>query len=297
MAEINDTIVPVVEDESALDAELNATLESIKTGQELPSEEVKPTETATPVAEPKVEVTSTPPESKVVENAPVLKKAETEADEVYQVRINLMKLIEQKKAATTPEEKQALSKEIQDTRKNLSIVSQRSQITNPLLQKSEAVVKPEEEKDPAFEADRERLKQLGGATIEEMETFLQEKQRAVEVKSTLDSFIEKYAELQDDDTREVFFDFVDSTYNWQNKSGKELRVVLELARESMFRPQQTIQERVLAGANVQEKVNAMQFPGGTVITKPAMSAEVKKSVDELVATGMSEQKALELISD
>jgi hypothetical protein len=72
--------------------------------------------------------------------------------------------------------------------------------------------------------------------------------------------------------------------------------VLELARENMFRPAETLQERVLKGANVQEKVNAMQFPGGTV-TKADYSPEVRKSIDELKATGMSEEKALELLAD
>ena len=72
--------------------------------------------------------------------------------------------------------------------------------------------------------------------------------------------------------------------------------VLELARESMFKPSETITERVLKGANVQEKVNAMQFPGGTT-AKSDYSPEMRKSIDELKATGMSEEKALELLSD
>jgi len=72
--------------------------------------------------------------------------------------------------------------------------------------------------------------------------------------------------------------------------------VLELARESMFKPSETIQERVLKGANVQEKVNAMQFPGGT-IAKTDYSPEMRKDLDELIATGLSEEKAVELLSD
>jgi hypothetical protein len=64
----------------------------------------------------------------------------------------------------------------------------------------------------------------------------------------------------------------------------------------MFKPSESIQERVLKGANVQEKVNAMQFPGGT-IAKSEYTPDVRKSIDELVATGLSEEKAIELISD
>ena len=64
----------------------------------------------------------------------------------------------------------------------------------------------------------------------------------------------------------------------------------------MFKPSETITERVLKGATVQEKVNAMQFPGGT-IAKQDYSPEMKNSISELVATGMSEEKAAELLSD
>jgi len=154
----------------------------------------------------------------------------------------------------------------------------------------------EEVEDEALKADRERLKQLGGATKEDIAEVIQQERIAGEVKSTLEKFVERHSELSDADTREVFFDFVDENYNWQNKSGKELMTVLELARESMFRPSETIQERVLKGANVQEKVNAMQFPGGT-IAKQERSPEMQNSIKELVATGMSEEKAIELLSD
>ena len=72
--------------------------------------------------------------------------------------------------------------------------------------------------------------------------------------------------------------------------------VLELAREAMFKPSETIQERVLKGADVQQKINAMQFPGGS-IAKGDFSPEMRKSIDELKSTGMSEEKAIELLSD
>ena len=40
----------------------------------------------------------------------------------------------------------------------------------------------------------------------------------------------------------------------------------------------------------------MQFPGGTIV-KPGLNAEQQQSVNELVASGMSESKARELILD
>jgi hypothetical protein len=40
----------------------------------------------------------------------------------------------------------------------------------------------------------------------------------------------------------------------------------------------------------------MQFPGGTV-AKTDYSPEMRKDLDELMGTGMSEEKAVELLSD
>jgi hypothetical protein len=40
----------------------------------------------------------------------------------------------------------------------------------------------------------------------------------------------------------------------------------------------------------------MQFPGGT-IAKASYSPEMSNSIKELVATGLSEEKAIELLSD
>ena len=95
--------------------------------------------------------------------------------------------------------------------------------------------------------------------------------------------------------KNTFFE-IDSNYNWNGKVGKDLMTVLELARENMFKPSETIQERVLKGANVQEKVNAMQFPGGTNI-RTGHSPEKQKAFDELKGTGLSESVALELLEE
>ena len=108
--------------------------------------------------------------------------------------------------------------------------------------------------------------------------------------------MQRHPQLADEDVRDVFFTFVDNNYNWQGKTGKDLMAVLEFAREAYFRPSETIQEKVLKAAKVQEKVGVMQFPGATD-SQSGISPELKQSIEELKATGMSEEKAIELLSE
>jgi hypothetical protein len=289
-----------VNEDAELDKSLAESIDSLKAGKELPpKEEVKPEEKKEAIPEaPKVEDPSTPPVESAKEEKyefRVPNKGKFESDESYEKRIELLDLVKKRKLAKTPEQKQQLSEDIKTTKSQIKNLNGTDKFINPLNQKSEVVPEKTEE-DELLKADRERLKQLGGATKEDIEQIVQKERLAGEVKGTLDKFVERHTELKDEDTREVFFDFVDSNYNWQNKSGKELMTVLELARESMFKPSETIQERVLKGANVQEKVNAMQFPGGT-IAKTTYSPEMTNSIKELVATGMSEEKAIELLSE
>ena len=295
-------------DEVELDKELNESIEFIKAGNtpEVIKPEAKPEETEekteetpeTPEA-PKEEDSSTPPAEEVKKEGEydfrIPNKGKFESDESYEKRIELMDLVKKRKLAKTDDQKQQISEQIQTTKSQIKTLNGTDKITNPLIQKDEESVESEEE-DEALKADKERLRQLGGATKEDIEEIVKRERLAVEVKSTLDSFIDRHEELKDTDTREVFFDFVDANYNWQNKSGKDLMTVLELARESMFKPPESIQDRVLKGANVQEKVNAMQFPGGS-IAKPDYSPEMRKSLDEMIATGMTEEKAIELLTD
>jgi hypothetical protein len=288
-----------VNEDAELDKSLAESLDSLKAGKapEPVKVEVKPEE---PAKEPKVEDTSTPP----VEDAKkegeydfrVPNKGKFESDESYEKRIELMDLVKRRKLAKTDEQKQQISVDIDKAKNQLKNINGTDKFTNPLNQKSGVEAENKIEEDEALKADKERLKQLGGATKEDIEQILQTERKATEVKSTLEKFVDRHTELKDEDTREVFFDFVDSNYNWQNKSGKELMTVLELARESMFKPSETITERVLKGADVQNKVNAMQFPGGT-IAKQDYSPEMSNSIKELVATGLSEEKAIELLSD
>lgn len=296
-----------VNEDAELDKSLTESLDSLKAGKELTpekKEEVKPEEKekkeVTPEV-PKAEDTSTPPVAEAKKEGEydyrIPNKGKFESDESYEKRIELMDLVKKRKLAKTDEQKQQISEQIQTTKSQIKNLNGTDKLINPLTQKSgvEAEKKVEVE-DEALKADKERLKQLGGATKEDIEEIVRKERLAGEVKNTLEKFVDRHTELKDEDTREVFFDFVDSNYAWQNKSGKELMTVLELARESMFKPSETIQERVLKGANVQEKVNAMQFPGGTV-AKNDYSPEMRKSINELVATGISEEKAIELLSD
>ena len=283
--------VAVGNDESVLDQELEATLSSIKAGNEpAATAEVKPEVSQETKAEQNGDA---PKEGEESYEFRVPNKGKFESDESYEKRVELLDLVKRRKLATTPEQKQNLTEQIQSVRGKLKTDSGIEKIINP-LNSAESPVKEEEPAD--IVADRERLKQLGGATKEDITEILHQERVAVETKNTLDTFVGRHPELKDADVREVFFDFVDSNYNWNGKTGKDLMTVLELARENMFKPSETIQERVLKGANVQEKVNAMQFPGGTV-ARQERSPEVQKSIDELKATGMSEEKALELISD
>ena len=291
-----------VVDETELDKSLEESIKSVQAGKELTpvKEEAKVEESKVETPEaPKPEETSTPPvdEKKTEEyEFRVPNKGKFESDESYEKRIELLDLVKRRKLAKTDEQRQLISEEIKTAKSNLKTLNGTDRFTNPLNQEGEKVEKPLETEDETLAADKERLKQLGGATKEDIEAIVQKERLSADIKNTLDKFVERHSELKDVDTREVFFDFVDSNYNWQNKGGKELMTVLELARENMFKPSETIQERVLKGANVQEKVNAMQFPGGT-IAKTDYSPEMRKSIDEIKATGMSEEKAIELLAD
>ena len=287
-------------DETELDKELEESMDSIKAGKVLtPKEEVKTEEDEEETPEPKKSEDTSEPQTDEKKSGEyefrVPNKGKFESDESYEKRIELLDLVKRRKLAKTDEQRQQLAEEIKSAKSNLKTLNGTDRFTNPLNQNSEAVKEPLEE-DETVLADKERLRQLGGATKEDIEAIVQQERLATEVKNTLEKFVDRHLELKDEDTREVFFDFVDNNYNWQNKSGKELMTVLELARENMFKPSETIQERVLKGANVQEKVNAMQFPGGT-IAKTNFSPEMSNSIKELTATGMSEEKAIELLSD
>lgn len=306
MDETKKDITPAVDEDAELDKSLDESIKSVQAGKELaPKKEEVKAEGATgptgPAEAPKVEETSKPqvdePKKEEGYDYRIPNKGKFESDESYEKRIELMDLVKKRKLAKTDDQRQQISDQIKTTKGQIKNLNGADKFINPLNQKGGVETeKKEEVVDELLKADQERLKQLGGATKEDIEQVVRQTQLASEVKNTLEKFVDRHAELKDEDAREVFFDFVDSNYAWQNKSGKELMTVLELARESMFKPSETIQERVLKGANVAEKVNAMQFPGGTV-AKQDYSPEMRKSIDEIVATGVSEEKAIELLTE
>jgi len=300
-----------VDDESELDKEIEASLTSIKTGNE---QVVKTTAEPEPKTEVKTEekTVDTKVEDKGGEpvapkatvdnkeegyNFRVPNKGKFESDESYEKRVELMDLVKRRKLAKTDEQREQISAQIKTTKNELKSLNGSDKNINQLNEKlGQEVNNQKVEEDEVLKADQARLKELGGATKEEVQEMIEKDRRDAEVSNNLETFVKRHPEMNDADTREVFFDFVDQNYNWQNKSGKDLMTVLELARESMFKPEETIQERVLAGANVAEKVNAMQFPGGTIV-KSGFSDERKAEIKEIMASGMSEDKAIELTSD
>lgn len=292
-----------IQDEAALDAELAKSFEQVKAGKTL--EETPKGQTgelgATGGAEPTGATGATggtpstpqaPAENKDGQGR-IPNKGKFESDEAYEKRVELFDLVARKKAATTPEAKAKLSEDIARAKGELKQANGTERFTQPKSVVEDPNKSPE---DPALKADQERLRQLGGATKEDIVEMVRQERTAIETKSTLDKFVETKSELKDPDIREVFFDFVDDNYRWQDKTPKELAAILSMAYENMFKPAETIQERVLKGAEVAEKVNAMQFPGGTGGGQ-AYSPEKKQSLDELKAIGMSEEKARELLED
>lgn len=305
------------EDESALDAELEATLAGIKAGQtaeptgptgqtgetgptgetgEAPTGESDPTgETGATGEAPTGEASATGETGEAEIRIP--NKGKFESDEAYEKRIELFDLVKRRKAATTPEAKEALSADIRKAKGELKTLGGGERFIQPKTDGAPTgATGGTGEVDPDLAADQERLRALGGATKEDVAAIIAQTHQEAEVRQDLKGFVGKHAELKDDDVREVFFDFVDQNYVWQGKSGKDLTATLEMAFENMFRPAETVTTRVLKAANVAEKVNAMQFPGGTG-KQTTHSPEMQKSIDELKATGMSEEKAIELLSE
>ena len=292
-----------VEDESELDAVLESSINQVKSGETLdqknqgqtgeaePTGDLSPTGETGSSGENNGNSQATGPTGETEFRIP--NKGKFESDEAYEKRIELFDLVKRRKAATTPEAKAQLSAEISKTKGELRGLGTPESIIQP---KVEDPTKTGENTDPALEADKERLKQLGGATKEDIQEILRQDREQQSIRNDLTKFVDKTEALKDPDVREVFFEFVDANYNWQGKSGKELNAILGMAYETMFRPSETIQDRVLKGAGVQEKVNAMQFPGGTG-GKVEVSPSMRASIDELKSTGMSEEKAIELLSE
>lgn len=301
-------------DEAELDAALAASIDKVKAGETLvpqvpgqsgetaptgPTGEATPTGEASPTGSTGStgEGNSNPQPTGATgeDEFRIPQQGKYETDDAYEKRVELFDLVKRRKAATTPEAKAALSEDIKKAKGDLrQLGNTGSSINQPPA--DGAPTGASGEADPNVEADIARAKALGLSTKEDVAEIIRQERLDQEVKSDLQKFVESKPELSDEDVRDVFFDFVDANYNWQDKSGKELRALLSMAHDAMFRPADTVQERVLKAAGVAEKVNAMQFPGGTG-AQTTFSPEMKQSIDELKAAGMSEEKAIELLSE
>ncbi len=306
------------EDESALDAAIEADLAGIRAGQaegaiaptgetgetgptgesgeEAPTGESGPTgETGATGEAPTGETSATGETGESEFRIP--NKGKFETDAAYEKRIELFDLVRRRKAATTSEAKEALSAEIKKAKGEIkSLGSGERFIPSTSEPAPSGATGGTGEIDPELAADQERLRALGGATKEDVAAILAQERQEAQVRSDLQNFVKGHDELADEDVREVFFDFVEENYAWQGKTGKALEATLGMAYENMFRPSESVTDRVIKAAGVAEKVNATQFPGGTgkVTTH---SPEMQKSIDELKATGMSEEKAIELLTE
>ncbi len=301
------------DDDAELDAAIAADIESVRSGQPIAEAPANATGETAPTGETGPTGSTGPTgatgEAPTGETSPtgatgeadirLPNKGEWESDAAYEKRVELFDLVKKKQAATTPEAKAALAADIKRVKGELKTSNIADRFTQP---RTEGATGPTGasgetgEADPTLEADRERLKALGGVTEEGMRQILQQERHDAAVENDLKNFVGGHKELKDPDVREVFLDFVEENYAWQGKSGPQLNAVLGMAFETMFRPAETLTERVLNGADVQAKVNAMQFPGGTGGGN-TRTPEQQKELDELKATGMSEEKALELLSD
>lgn len=301
-------------EEAALDKSIEESLAAVKAGQTLEAQPTGQTGETDPTgptgAAPTGETgatgeTGSTGEAPTGETSPtgatgesefrIPNKGPLESDEAYEKRVELFDLVKRRKAATTPEAKAEILKQISRVKGEFGALG------------SEKIIQPKTDAAPTgatgatgdaeLEADKERLRALGGATKEDVAAILAEERHEAQVRSDLQTFVGKHAQLKDEDAREIFFAFVDGNYLWEGKSGKELATVLEMAYENMFRPAEQLDARVLAAAGVEKKVGAMQFPGNSGGGAPGLSPEMRQSVNELKATGMSEEKALELLAD
>jgi hypothetical protein len=210
-------------------------------------------------------------------------KGPLETEESYAVRLQISEMLKKRETAATEDEKSEVQKELKKFREEFGhlINSNRSQFSQN-RDDAPSNVQPDDGSQRKF------------VSVDELDEILAEKQIQTENKFIIDSFFSKHPEFTDQNVRDVFVDFFDSNYKIDGKSGTQIAQVLELARSAMFKPTQSIEERVLKGANVQNKVNAMQFPGGTIV-RNGLTPDQQKSVDEMKAAGISEDRARELI--
>lgn len=299
-------VIPGVtaEDDAALDALINGDLSKIKAEQNGSANPTETTETpvvATPpvasVEAPSAEV-ATPTESQTEEptapyefKAPV--KGKFESDASFNLRVQLANLVQAKKATNDPNGQQAIQDQIKELRNELRNTKPESVINRSQSSNSDEVAPANVQPDSGNpQVNPNDPNAIAALAIQQM----QEQQHTVAMANTINDFFGKNAEFTDPDVRDVFIEFFDSNYKLEGKSPEQAIATLELAKQAMFRPDETIQERALIAAGVQKDVSAMQFPGGNV-PQVGLNAEQAASIKEMVAAGVPEDRARALILD
>jgi hypothetical protein len=297
---MEENIDVIIEDDAAFDAALDQQITQMaeQNGAAKPPETVKPTSpdtqvpsepsTVTPSAEevPQVKQDEAQTQPEPYEfKAPI--KGQFESEESFAMRQQLALLIANKKASNNPQEQDVIQNQIKEIRNDLRNL--KPDIINKPSNNNDGTpsnVQPEEG-DQTVQTPQDIAKQV-------LET-IQTQQYNESMTKEVNSFLNKYPEFKDQEVRDTFIEFFDDNYKLEGKTPEQCKMVLELARQAMFRPEETVQERVLKAAGVQNQVNAMQFPGGTVV-KQALPKEQQDSIDEMVKAGISEERAKELIS-
>ncbi len=277
---INDTIAGASSQEQKAEHEDGVPSKTVEIKEEIPeSTDVSKTAVETPSQEAQTDEKNTSYDLRVPVKGPF------ESEESYAVRLQISEMLKKRETAATDDERSEVQKELKKFREEFGhlINSNRSQFSQN-RDDAPSSVQPDDGSQRKF------------VSVDELDEILAEKQIQTENKFIIDSFFSKHPEFSDQNVRDVFVDFFDSNYKIDGKTGTQIAQVLELARSAMFKPTQSIEERVLKGANVQNKVNAMQFPGGTIV-RNGLTPDQQKSVDEMKAAGISEDRARELILD
>jgi len=277
---INDTIASAGSQEQKAEHEDGVPSKTVEQKEEIPeSTDVSKTAVETPQTEAQGDEKSSAYDLRIPVKGPL------ESEESYAVRLQISEMLKKREAAATEDEKSEVQKELKKFREEFGhlINSNRSQFSQD-RDDAPSSVQPDDGSQKKF------------VSVDELEEILAEKQVQTENKFIIESFFSKHPEFSDQNVRDVFVDFFDSNYKIDGKTGSQIAQVLELARSAMFKPTQSIEERVLKGANVQNKVNAMQFPGGTIV-RNGLTPDQQRSVDEMKAAGISEDRARELILD
>lgn len=203
-----------------------------------------------------------------------------ESDAAYAKRVELAELVYQRKNAKNDDEKSQIESKMESTRADLRKLNTQNFNRQETSNNEGSSTNDDQQQKPD---DVRRI----------VEEAIIAHSQETETRRVLSEFVNNNKQLQDPDFREVFFDFVDSDFNWQGKTPDQLNNILGLALTAMTGPVETFNDRVVKSTDAQKAVNAMNFPGGSVADQGFSKAR-EQQIAELEATGMSREKAIEL---